>query len=638
MVDVFNFQRLRFLHRAQGLKRPVQSMKHLRASQTARRKSQTDFVERIWKHVPLPLAIFDRQGQLLHANAAIKTFFANLPGHNGSPRYRNWLTEVQHHVATSPIAPDAALPQLWPHHPHAEDALPPAHGTWLGCWEDPAGQTQYVAIVSRLDNIHPSFSQVIRFFRDSLDLFCIADLQGFFRTINPMFSRRLGYSDEELTGQPFLDFIHPDDLAATRTKMSLLTSGQDVVAFRNRYRDVHGVYTWFEWTARAIVDEGLVFASARDVTDRVQMEQQLKRLEQRERAILDNTSALIYVKDCEGRYEFVNREFARLFHVSQDDVAGKTDFDLFPEVLATEFQRNDRRVLETRLPIKIEEVAPHADGLHNYVSVKFPLFDAEGETVSIAGISTDISDRVWLQRTNEELRLAQEVQRRLFPVGDLKIEGFDIHGKVLAASHLCGDYFDYILRPNGNVVFCVADVSGHGLAPALEMVETRAILRMLLKESLPLHETVYALNRLLHDDVPEGSFVTLLLTELDPLTGVMRYVGAGHDATIIRADGQVERLPSTGMVLGLLRDAVFVMSPSIPLAAGDLLLMSTDGLHETLSPDRELFGHERVCRTILMRRHLSAKLILEELFAIAHAFSRQPLPRDDMTGIIVKSL
>lgn len=481
-------------------------------------------------------------------------------------------------------------------------------------------------------------AQVSRYFQDSIDLCCIADLNGFFLTVNPQFSQRLGYNNEELTGQPYLAFIHPDDLAATQEQMSQLISGCDVTAFRNRYRDVHGVYTWFEWTARAFVKEGLVFASARDVTDRVLMEQQLKQLEQRERAILDNTSAVIYVKDCDGRYQFVNREFARLFHVSQNDVAGKTDFDLFPEGLATEFQRNDRRVIESRLPLKIEEVAPHADGLHNYLSVKFPLFDAAGETVSIAGISTDISDRVWLQRTTEELRLAQEVQRRLFPVGEFKIAGFDIHGKVLAASHLCGDYFDYLLRPNGNVVFCVADVSGHGLAPALEMVETRAMLRMLLKESLPLNETVQALNRLLHDDVPEGSFVTLLLAELNPTTREFRYVGAGHDATLIRSQGTIQRLPSTGTVLGLMRDAVFQLSPVISMEPGDLLLIATDGVHETLSPDRELFGHERLCRTILMRRHLSANLILEELFAIAHAFSRQPLPRDDMTGIIVKSL
>lgn len=481
-------------------------------------------------------------------------------------------------------------------------------------------------------------TQASRYFQESIDLCCIADLRGFFLIVNPQFSQRLGYSNEHLTGRPYLDFIHPEDVAATQQQMAQLMSGHDVIAFRNRYRDVHGVYTWFEWTARAFVRNRLIFASARDVTEKVQMEQHLKQLEQRERAILDNTSAVIYVKGLDGRYEFVNREFSRIFQVQQDSVVGKTDFDLFPKDLAEEFQRNDRQVLETRLPLKIEELAPHPDGIHNYLSVKFPLFDTEGETVSIAGISTDISDRVWLQRTNQELRLAQEVQRRLFPIGDPNIPGLDIHGKVLAASHLCGDYFDYILRPNGNVVFCVADVSGHGLAPALEMVETRAILRMLLKQSLPLHETVGALNRLLYDDVPDGSFVTLLVAELDPSTKSLRYVGAGHDATIIRAHGEIQRLPSTGTVLGVVRNSIFSLSAELHLSPGDLLLMCTDGVHETLSPEKELFGHERVCQTIQLRSHLSAAMILEELFAIAHAFSRQPLPQDDMTGIIVKSL
>ncbi|MDZ4687025.1 MAG: SpoIIE family protein phosphatase [Planctomycetaceae bacterium] len=485
---------------------------------------------------------------------------------------------------------------------------------------------------------HDRTRNLARFFELSLDLCCIADLQGYFLTVNSNFSRQLGYTDAELTGRPFLSFIHPDDVESTRAEMIRLREGNEVVAFRNRYRDTHGRYSWFEWTARAIPEEGLVFASARDVTERLRIEQQLIALEQRERAILDNTSAVIYVKDLQGRYQFVNREFERLFHVTQQEAEGKSDFDLFPEDLAAEFQQNDRRVIETKQSLKIEEVAPHADGLHNYLSVKFPLFDATGEAVSIAGISTDISDRVWLQRTNEQLRLAQEVQRRLFPAGHFHVEGFDIHGKVLAASHLCGDYFDFVRRPDGTVVFCVADVSGHGLAPALEMVETRAVLRMLLNEVRPLDETVAALNRLLIGDMPEGMFVTMFLAELDPRSQQFRYVGAGHDAALFRHDGAVERLPSSGVVLGLFEGSTYPLSPALQMQPDDILLIATDGIHETLSPQHELFGSERMRRIVKLRQSLPAAAILNELFSVAHAFSQEPLPRDDMTAILIKAL
>lgn len=591
----------------------------------------------------VPLILLDSKAELRRTNPAAERL---LPDGNGVCRGQlsrsAWLERVQSSLRAGypagethgPIRIDPPLSSLTVNNDHEPYTLE----TFVTRgYDDSIGECFACILVAAPADVQTGH-ELARFFELSLDLFCIADLNGYFRTINSNFSARLGYSDSELTGRPFLAFIHPDDIAPTLVEMQRLNSGGTVVAFRNRYRDVHGVYHWFEWTARAVSGEGLVYASARDVTAQVEIESQLFLQEQRERAILDNTSAVIYVKDSAGRYQFVNREFSRLFHVSQEEVSGKTDFDLFPERMAEEFHRNDRLVLESGSPISIEEIAPHPDGPHNYLSIKFPLFDADGETVSVAGISTDISDRVWLQRTHEELRVAQQVQRRLFPTGSLELSGFDVHGKVLAASHLCGDYFDFVVRPNGRVVCCVADVSGHGLGPALEMVETRAMLRMLLKEDRPLSETVSVLNRLLFDDMPDSSFVTMFLLEIEVQERLVSYVGAGHDAILQRSDGAVTRLGGTGPVLGVWREATFAMSEPIAVSAGDLLLMCTDGIQETLSPEGELFGIDRICRALNHFRDQPAGTILNELFSMAHAFSRERLPRDDMTGILIKAL
>ncbi|QEG39729.1 protein kinase domain-containing protein [Roseimaritima ulvae] len=109
-------------------------------------------------------------------------------------------------------------------------------------------------------------SDMNRFFDLSLDLFCIADFQGFFRRINSNFSRVLGFTNEELMAQPFIHFVHPDDRHRTVTQMSVLGKGQPVVRFRNRYRTADGKYIVLEWTSKAIQDESLIFAVARDVT------------------------------------------------------------------------------------------------------------------------------------------------------------------------------------------------------------------------------------------------------------------------------------------------------------------------------------------------------------------------------------
>ena len=107
-----------------------------------------------------------------------------------------------------------------------------------------------------------------RFFDLSLDLLCVASLDGYFLRLNPAWRRVFGYSDDELRAAPFLDFVHPDDRAATVAALGALTTGGRVVDFENRYRARDGSYRWLEWTATPYVHESAVYAAARDITDR----------------------------------------------------------------------------------------------------------------------------------------------------------------------------------------------------------------------------------------------------------------------------------------------------------------------------------------------------------------------------------
>ncbi|MFY9555862.1 MAG: response regulator, partial [Blastocatellia bacterium] len=110
-------------------------------------------------------------------------------------------------------------------------------------------------------------------------------------------------------------------------------------------------------------------------------------------AILDNSTAVIYLKDVLGRYILINRIFETLFHVTKKDVKGKTDYDLFPREIAEAFRANDSKVLEAGAALEWEELAPHHDGPHTYLSIKFPLRDSRGLPQAICGISTDITER-----------------------------------------------------------------------------------------------------------------------------------------------------------------------------------------------------------------------------------------------------
>lgn len=130
-------------------------------------------------------------------------------------------------------------------------------------------------------------------------------------------------------------------------------------------------------------------------------------------ALIDHTSAVIYMRDADGRYLLVNREYERLFHLRREDIVGLTDHDLFPRPIADAFRQNDLEALAGGVPVQMEEQAPDSDGgTRWYITVKFPLIDADGHAYAIAGISTDITTRVCaeaaLRDSEERFRLLAE--------------------------------------------------------------------------------------------------------------------------------------------------------------------------------------------------------------------------------------
>src|SRR5690349_8309272 len=127
-----------------------------------------------------------------------------------------------------------------------------------------------------------------------------------------------------------------------------------------------------------------------DITERHQAEQRLRESQQRLQSIMDNTTAVIYLKAIDGRYILINRSYENLFHVTRTKIVGLSDFDIFARELAEKFRANDLKVLAAAAPVEFEEVAPHDDGPHTYISVKFPICDDSGTIQALCGVSTDI--------------------------------------------------------------------------------------------------------------------------------------------------------------------------------------------------------------------------------------------------------
>ena len=170
---------------------------------------------------------------------------------------------------------------------------------------------------------------------------------------------------------------------------------------------------WFEVEISRVGDEfnrrvAVVF---RDITERKQTEAALRESQDRFQAIMDNSPALIFLKDVEGRYLLVNRSFEEAFHLVNRDVIGKTDKDIFSQAEAAAFRANDRKVLKGGMPIEFEESALHDDGPHTNIVMKFPLLNAQGQCYALCGIATDITER---KRVEMVLRESEERYHSIF--------------------------------------------------------------------------------------------------------------------------------------------------------------------------------------------------------------------------------
>ncbi|MFH0988775.1 MAG: PAS domain S-box protein [bacterium] len=394
----------------------------------------------------------------------------------------------------------------------------------------------FQAVARDITKQKKAVEELDRFFTISIDLLCITGFDGYFKLLNPAWPRVLGFSRTDLLGEPFLNFVHPDDRDATRQQFERAARGDEVFSFETRFLCKDGSHRSIKWNATPYVKEQIIYAVGRDVSERKIIESDIreseKRLqtiietvnegitlsdeqgnfsvfnsamekitgytfkevkqfgdfskvlypdpderqraldglkvllekgflpdvettihtksgihktllvtttllqlnerkmflsafrditerkqalealqvsEQRLQSILDNTTALVFLRDTHSRYLLVNQQFEKRFHRKPEDVIGKSVHDLFPKELADKLLSYDRTVISSGLPLTTEETIEGDDGPRTYVAVRFPLRDIHRNIYAICGISTDITRRKQI----EEALSRSEIQFRL---------------------------------------------------------------------------------------------------------------------------------------------------------------------------------------------------------------------------------
>lgn len=259
---------------------------------------------------------------------------------------------------------------------------------------------------------------------------------------------------------------------------------------------------------------------------------------------------------------------------------------------------------------------------------------------SVAAIRVEnarlLEEQIDRQRLEHELQLASEIQQRFQPTAPPQVPGYELQGISFPCYEIGGDYYDFIEREDGRLVITLGDVSGKGTAAALLMSSLHAAVHAQAASHDSLVETISAVNRYLAENIPSNRFVTLFYAELNPRTGVLSFLNAGHNPPlIVHEAGTVEQLSSGGLPLGIKPDAIF-REGRTQMQPGDVLVIYSDGVSEAGNPQGEEFGVKRLSDVVTRNIEASAAGIRDRIESALTKFAEGTAAADDITLVIVK--
>jgi sigma-B regulation protein RsbU (phosphoserine phosphatase) len=260
---------------------------------------------------------------------------------------------------------------------------------------------------------------------------------------------------------------------------------------------------------------------------------------------------------------------------------------------------------------------------------------------SVASIKIEndrlLDERLEKRRMEEELKVASEIQMRLQPFSPPKLKGWDMTGVSFPCREIGGDYYDFIHRKrDSHLIVAVGDVSGKGTGAALLMSSLHAAVRAQSQTRASISEVMGEINQYIFENSPSNKFLTLFYGELDPDTGTLTYSNGGHNAPIfVRRSGEVERLDKGGLPIGMMQGVVY-QEASVGFDPGDVLVIYSDGITESINEREEEFDEERLIEVVKNNLGRSASGIRDRIDEALSRFVGTTAPVDDMTLMIIK--
>lgn len=242
----------------------------------------------------------------------------------------------------------------------------------------------------------------------------------------------------------------------------------------------------------------------------------------------------------------------------------------------------------------------------------------------------ELADRVLVR---DELEVARELQRELLPSVPPAVDGFSFAFSYRTANTIGGDYYDFLPVGSRKVAIVIADASGHGIAAGLLMAIANATLKLAIDLDPAPTAVADLMNRVLYRTGGPRAFMTMFYAVLDPLSGELEYVSVGHPYPLLRrASGGLDELGVGCLPLGI-RSSIAPRQEATTITTGDLLVMYSDGVPETINDEGATFGFDRI--RALVAPGGSAAAVHDRTVAALESFSRGSVQLDDRSLVVI---
>jgi len=240
------------------------------------------------------------------------------------------------------------------------------------------------------------------------------------------------------------------------------------------------------------------------------------------------------------------------------------------------------------------------------------------------------------QKMEEELEIARDIQKNLFPQDIPEFSNFDIAALNYSSRQVGGDYYDIIELDYNTFCIAIGDVSGKGVPAALLMANLQAFLKTTVKQGMKLDEATALINDLVSENTSDGKFITFFWAVVENDEKRITYVNAGHNHPLLIRDGKIIKLDKGGMILGVMKTVIPYVSETIQLQTDDVIVLFTDGVSEAMNKKGEEFSDEKLESLSLNLSELPASQIISAIKAEIQAYTSGALQSDDITLMVLK--